>query len=276
MFQRNLIRRVRMTLIVTLIFFGYVTTQAASAEAFTNFLGMKFLTVPAGSFKMGAASAGGGVIRDELPQHTVEIPSFQIMTTETTLAQYKRYIIDSNRIEIVTEEFMDANAFDDNAPVVFVSWNDIRRFLHWLNQNKPANDSGTYMLPTEAQWEYACRAGENHRYCGSDTASEVAWYSSNSPAHQQPVAQKNANAFGLYDMSGNVGERVGDCYHENYEKAPTDGSAWVTDCESFARRVSRGGSWKEGPQEVRVSERLAVRITNRSPRIGFRVVRKVP
>jgi len=276
LFQLNLIHRIGMALTVTLMFFGYSATQAVSAEPFTNFLGIKFLTVPAGSFEMGAASEEVGVSDDELPPHTVEIASFQIMTTETTLAQYKRYIIDSNRITIVTEEFMDANAFGDNAPVVFVSWNDIRHFLHWLNQNKPANDAGKYRLPTEAEWEYACRAGKNDRYCGSDTASAVAWYSSKRIAYQQPVAQKNANAFGLYDMSGNVRERVEDCYHENYEKAPTNGSAWSTDCTSFTLSVGRGGSWNEDSQEVRVTDRRAVRITSRSPTIGFRVVRKVP
>ncbi len=276
LFQRNLMRRVRILLIVALMFAGYSATPVVSAEGFTNFLGMEFLTIPTGSFKMGAVSGKIDAMDDELPRHTVAIPSFQIMTTEMTLAQFKRYIVDSSQLEIVTEEFMNANAFDDNAPVVFLSWNDINVFLHWLNQHKPVKDVGKYMLPSEAEWEYACRAGKNERYCGSDSARLVAWYATNSIAYQQPVAQKNANAFGLYDMSGNVRERVEDCYHENYANAPPDGSAWVAGCESFTHRVARGGSWDEGLKEARAADRLAVKTTSRTATVGFRVVRKVP
>ena len=224
---------------------------------------------------MGAETQKLNVKFDELPQHKVDVAAFQIMTTEVTLAQFKRYIVESSNIKILEDDFMDANAHDNNAPVVFVSWNDVRNFLHWLNNNKPASDPGIYMLPTEAEWEYACRAGTNDLYCGSDTASEVAWYASKTLAYQQPVAQKKGNAFGLYDMSGNVREWVEDCYHANYEYAPIDGGAWEKDCQS-SKRILRGGSWREEKQAARATDRLAVRVSSRSPTIGFRAVRKIP
>ncbi len=274
MLQSPLIRPIG-KLVTTLVFFAYAAIQTANAEEFTNFLGMKFLSVPGGSFKMGAASKTFDVKFDELPQHTVEVPAFQIMSTEVTLAQYKRYIIESSRIYILQDEFIKTNGYDDSAPVVFVSWIDAGDFLNWLNQHKPDSDPGEYMLPTEAEWEYACRAGGNDLYCGSATASAVAWYLSQNLAHQQPVAQKKANAFGIYDMSGNAREWVKDCYHANYENAPTDGRAWTKDCHPRIR-VVRGGSWDEGLKASRATDRLSAKDNRRDPTMGFRVVRKLP
>ena len=275
MFRLKLIRSIGMALATILVFIVYSATQVVYAGEFSNFLGMKFVSVPAGSFNMGSATEKLAVKFDELPQHEVRVSAFQIMTTEVTLAQYKRYIIESSKINILDDDFMDANSHDNNAPVVFVSWNDVRTFLHWLNKNKPVSDPGTYMLPTEAEWEYACRAGKNDLYCGSSTASEVAWYVSKTISYQQPVAKKKANFFGLYDMSGNVREWVQDCYHANYENAPADDRAWEKDCLS-SKRVLRGGSWREEKTGARVTDRLAVNVSSHSPTIGFRVVRKVP
>lgn len=275
MFLLSMMRPLRLRLKVSLLLASVVVTPPVSADTFSNFLGMKFVTLPGGSFNMGAASKEPGVPFDELPQHAVQIGRFQIMSTEVTLAQYKQYIIDSSRIDIVTEEFMDANAHGDTAPVTFVSWNDTRNFIFWLNKNKPANDKGKYRLPSESEWEYACHAGGSDVYCGGETASSVAWYLSNTVSHQQPVAQKAASEFGLYDMSGNVREWVEDCYHPNYENAPTDGGAWIKSCASN-NRIIRGGSWKEDKQEARATGRLAVAIPTQSVTIGFRVVRDIP
>ncbi len=257
------------------MFLAYATTQIANAEEFKNFLGMEFVSVPSGSFKMGAASKTFDVKLDELPQRTVEVQAFQMMSTEVTLAQFKRYIIESSRVNILNEQFMKANSYNNNAPVVFISLTDITYFLYWLNQNKPGSDPGEYMLPTEAEWEYACRAGENSLYCGSEKAGTVAWYASKNLGYQQPVAQKKKNAFGLYDMSGNVREWVRDCYHTNYETAPTNGSEWTSNCPS-SKRVIRGGSWDEAAEASRATDRLAASVNSRAQIFGFRVVRKVP
>lgn len=247
----------------------------ANAEEFTNFLGMKFISIPAGNYHMGSASAELDVMFNEMPQHKVNVPGFQIMNTEVTLGQFKRYIIASDRTDLVTDEFMDANAHGDDAPVVYVSWNDIKTFLFWLNKNKPASDRGIYRLPSESEWEFSCRAGTKDPYCGNRTPSTVAWHAAVSGSHQQPVGKKEANAFGLYDMSGNAREWVEDCYHDSYENAPSDGSAWLKACMSNAH-VLRGGSWKEEFQKARVTDRISAPALSRSDTIGFRVVRTLP
>lgn len=248
---------------------------AASAAEFKNFLGMTFVDIPAGSFVMGAAKEQPGVPFDELPPHRVTVKPFQMMVTEVTLEQYKKFILQSGRVEIVTEAFMDANNQKETAPVVYVSWNDVRKFAYWLNQNRPVADKGRYRLPTEAEWEYACRAGKMQEYCGSNKASKVAWYVSKTIAGQMPVATRQPNAFGLYDMSGNVREWVEDCYHSSYERAPVDGHAWSADCGS-ASRVIRGGSWEDDKRSVRATVRMAVPIPTRVDTIGFRLVRELP
>jgi formylglycine-generating enzyme required for sulfatase activity len=106
-----------------------------------------------------------------------------------------------------------------------------------------------YRLPSEAEWEYACRAGSQQQYCGGDNVADVAWFDSNSGATTHAVALKRPNALGLYDLSGNVWEWTQDCWNENYNGAPTNGSPWTQgDC---SQRVVRGGSWTYFPQNLR-------------------------
>lgn len=244
------------------------------AEEFQNFLGIKFKAVPAGSFLMGSPESSDVAYMNEFPQHKVNMPSFAISTTEITLGQFKRYIIATEQLNLVTDAFMAANAHSDKAPVVHVSWNDIKGFIFWLNKNKPTTDKGTYRLPSEAEWEYACRAGTDKPYCGGNTPSSVAWHAAISGSHQQAVARKNANAFGLYDMSGNALEWVEDCYHETYTDGPTDGSSWESKCDSN-NRVLRGGSWKDRVRKIRANIRKNAPSVNRNSTLGFRLVRQL-
>lgn len=148
-------------------------------------------------------------------------------------------------------------------------------FFSSISQYKPGSAHGEYILPTEAEWEYACRAGESEAYCGSDSPRDVAWYSSKKVGFQQPVAQKKSNAFGLYDMSGNVREWVQDCYHDSYDDAPSDGSAWSRNCDGRSTYVTRGGSWEQGPEASRASDRFGAKFNKRDATIGFRVVRRL-
>lgn len=267
-----------------------MTGGFAQAEEFSNFMGMKFVDVPTGSFKMGSCKAAmpdqAGVKVDcigaeldvpfnELPQHGVTVAGFQMGKTEVTLGQFKDYIIKADRSDLVSDEFMEANSQANEAPVVYVSWNDIKTFVEWLNKTKPATDQGVYRLPFEAEWEYACRAGSHDAFCGSKSPSAVAWHGGNSGSHQQGVGRKDANAFALHDMSGNVREWVEDCYHDSFVNAPVDGSAWTTKCTS-PERVLRGGSWKDESFKVRASNRINAPSVSRSNTIGFRLVRKVP
>lgn len=273
------------------------------AGEFSNFLGMKFVDIPAGSFDMGSCQVASAVAEDnkrraalgkisltadcsnpdldtltnEVPQHHVNVPRFQMGATEVTLGQFKKYIIatDGADTDLVTDDFMKFNPYSNEAPVVHVSWNEAKNFVVWLNKHKPATDRGNYRLASEAEWEYTCRAGDNHTYCGSRNVNAVAWFKANSGNHQQPVGKKQANGFGVHDLSGNVWEWVEDCYHDDYVGAPTNGSAWVVDACS-AGRVLRGGSWKGDAKNVRVANRLGAAAVSRSNYIGFRLVRTLP
>jgi formylglycine-generating enzyme required for sulfatase activity/TolB-like protein len=187
--------------------------------------GMTFVKIPSGSFQMGSNEDDS-----EKPIHPVNIKSFYMMTTEVTQAMWKEIMGDN-----------PSNWKGDNLPVECVSWNDVQEFLKKLNQRDPGRN---YRLPSEAEWEYACRAGTTTRYYNGDNANtlgEIAWYSNNSDTKTHPVGQKRANAWGLYDMSGNVWEWCEDYWHDNYIGAPTNGSAWLSPSGSY--RVLRGGSW---------------------------------
>ena len=246
----------------------------AHASEYTNFLNMKIVEIPSGHFKMGLPSNTLDVGKNEFPQHDVAVQSFRISTTEVTLGQFKQFIIAAKRMDIVTNDFMNANARSDDAPVVYVSWNDAKDFLSWLNANKPASDKGTYRLPNEAEWEYSCHAGTYDEYCGGNIPSAVAWHESISGSHQQEVGRKKANAFGLYDMSGNAREWVEDCYHDSYDHAPADGSTWAAACTSNDR-ILRGGSWNVEYHKTRATIRNNVPSVSRSKDSGFRVVRDI-
>ncbi len=231
----------------------------AQAGAFNNFMGITLIDIPAGSFQMGSCKVTADINKDnkkraflgqpllaatcpesnvkvndnETPLHAVHVSAFQMGKTLITLGQYKRYATASGATRgssgwnLINDDFRKYNAFGDDAPVVQVSWQEAKEFVEWLNKNKPANDRGSYRLPTEAEWEYACRAGGNHTYCGSNNPDAVAWYDGNNNGHQQPVGRKAPNAWGLYGMSGNVWQWVEDAYHDSYRGAPVDGSAWM-------------------------------------------------
>jgi formylglycine-generating enzyme required for sulfatase activity len=159
---------------------------------------------------------------------------------------------------------MDAT-YERERPVENVSWDDAQDYVSKLRRitGKP------YRLPSEAEWEYAARAGDKLRYSGSDDVDNVAWYEGNSGQITQPVARKQANAWGLYDMSGNVWEWTEDCYHGKYDGGPIDGSAWC-DIDSDWR-VLRGGSWITGPSHVRSACRCVDFAGLRISFFGFRI-----
>ncbi len=132
-----------------------------------------------------------------------------------------------------------------NYPMFYVSWYDCQEFINELNS---IDTEHIYRLPSESEWEYACRAGTTTRFYWGDSNSESAvgnycWYRFNSSSSTHPVATKLPNAWGLYDMSGNVYEWCEDTWHSSYEGAPTDGSAWVS--SGGYSRVRRGGCWKD-------------------------------
>ena len=186
------------------------------------------------------------------------------------------------------EDDFEGRPAADNMPVVNVSWEDASAYAAWLSQRtgKP------YRLPSEAEFEYAMRAGTTTRYWWGDGRPQTVvenltgsrdrstrgrrWSNSFSGYRDgfwgpAPVMHFKPNGFGLYDMDGNVSEWVEDCWHDNYTRAPHDGSAWVN--PGCQERVVRGGSWGSAPNQVRSGYRLGVVADTRSGRVGFRVVR---
>jgi formylglycine-generating enzyme required for sulfatase activity len=174
----------------------------------------------------------------------------------------------------------------DDRPIEKVSWNDVQEFIKKLNAKEGTNK---YRLPSEAEWEYACRAGTTTCYLFDDVDSnlnEYSWYSGYvnhddwrkdrnkiNTAGTHPVGQKKPNPWGLYDILGNVWEWCQDEYHESYEGAPIDGSAWIDGYKSF--RVERGGSWRSYSAGCRAMARDFNDPDYRSYSLGFRLLREV-
>jgi formylglycine-generating enzyme required for sulfatase activity len=145
----------------------------------------------------------------------------------------------------------------DNCPVERVSWNDAQEFIQKLN----AKTGKQYRLPTEAEWEYACYGGSQSEYCGGNDLDAVAWTSANSNGQTHPVGQKQANGYGLYDMTGNVWEWMNNCWEEG------EGNC--------AKRMLRGGSWLNFPQLARIVPRGRLDTAKRDD-VGFRLARTLP
>jgi tetratricopeptide (TPR) repeat protein len=193
----------------------------------------------------------------DCPEMVTVSRSVAIGKTEVTQGQWKA-IMGNNPSKFSGGLFNKGAACGPDCPVENVSWNDAQKFIQKLNQKTGKQ----YRLPSEAEWGYACRAGGQQEYCGSDSVDSVAWHSGNSGGTTHPVARKQPNAFGLYDMSGNVWEWVEDCH---------DG-----DCSA---RVRRGGAWAGGPESSGAAARNWSEPANRnfnSGFFGFRLARILP
>ena len=220
--------------------------RKAAAEALPRLLA-DMVTIPSGSFRMGSNKSS-----DEKPIHTVLVSSFRMGKHEVTQAQWMAVMGDN-----------PSNFSGMNNPVEQVSWDDIQSFLGKLNQQS----GKTFRLPSEAEWEYAARAGTTTAFStGECINTDQANYDGNSDYNKcgaktgvyrkktMPVGSFQPNAFGLYDMHGNVWEWVQDCWNKNYNGAPANGSAWLSG--TCKRRVLRGGSWFDNPDYMRSAPHL--------------------
>ena len=216
---------------------------------------LDFKAISAGSFRMGDLRDAGD--DDEKPVHTVNISPFQMSTYEVTVGQFRVFVADSgytgdagNKCSIYEKQQWrgrfdrnwDSPGFtqDDTHPVVCVSYNDAQAFIRWLN----AKTGDNYRLPTEAEWEYAARAGTTSRYSWGDNKSQAgayAWYGKNSEGRTHAVGGKKPNPWGLYDMHGNVSEWVQD-WHGTYHHASSPASN-PQGPQQGTGRVFRGGDW---------------------------------
>ena len=247
-------------------------------------MALRMMQIPGGTFMMGSPEDELDNYASEQPQHEVSVATFFMGKYPITQAQW-RFVAALASLEIELNPD-PPNFKGDDRPVEQVSWHEAVEFCQRLSRYSQKQ----YQLPTEGQWEYACRAGtttpfhfgetittELANYRGTD-AKERDWSGSYGDGPKGEYREQTtpvnefdtANAFGLCEMHGNVWEWCADHWHENYERAPIDGGAWLTADETSAR-VLRGGSWYDFPRNCRSANRGYYRPDYRFIRIGFRV-----
>lgn len=221
--------------------------------------------VPAGSFDMGSTAAG-----DEQPVHRVTISApFAVSVNEVSQAEYKQFCEHTGR-SCATQPWVG-----DDYPVVNVSWDDARAYTEWLSSVTHER----YRLPSEAQWEYAARAGQTGPFPGGDALSPTDAHFSMAVKQTAPARRSEKfkpNRFRLLHTLGNVREWVADAWAPGYEGAPADGSAVKPAAGGDVMRVTRGGSYADGAARLRLSLREALPPGTRDPFTGFRIVRELP
>lgn len=298
----------------TQLYGGYRPAESFSDTLAQGGSGPRMRVLPVGRFRMGSPDAEAGRQKNEGPSRTLRmVRGLAMAQTEVTVADFRafveatQYVTDaeklgssaayqerSGRIQRTRGANWRKNFRGDSAgakaPVVHVSFNDARAYAKWLS----GQTEQVYRLPTEAEFEYALRAGTSTPYWWGDgspdevvenltgaqdsSRSQRRWntaFAGYGDGHwgPAPVRSFKPNAFGLYDMAGNVSEWVEDCWHDSYVRAPENMQAWVNPgCDL---RVVRGGSWGSPPVEVRSAYRIGVVAENRGARIGFRVVREL-
>lgn len=216
--------------------------------------GMEFVLVPGGCYQMG--NLWGGADANEEPVHQVCLDDFYLGKTEVTQAQWLK-IMEKNPSYFKKEE---------NLPVENVSWNDAVTFLKKLS----ANSDKTYRLPTEAEWEYACRSGgAEEQYCGGDDLKDRAWFDRTGGGSTQAVATRQPNGLGLFDMSGNVWEFCSDTYARDYYATSPEKNPQGAD--EGPHVIKRGGSWSINPRYLRSTARGRAARSDAHYSTGFRV-----
>ena len=230
----------------------------------------EMIVVPAGEFMMGSPEGEKGRYDDEGPQHQVPIAKpFAVGKYPVTVKQF-RHFVQETKYERDDWRHAYYEQQPDDHPVDHVSWYDAKKYVSWLSEKTEQE----YRLLSEAEWEYVARAGTTTAYHFGDTISkDQANYDNRLGKNRGTVAvgEYPANAFGLYDVHGNLWEWVEDTWPSDYTGAPVDGSAWLD--ESGRLRVLRGGSWIDDPRNLRSAIRVGSNASSRSFIVGFRVAR---
>ncbi len=224
--------------------------------------GTELVFIPGGVFRMGSPESEEGRADNEGPVHKVEIPDFYLGRYPVTNQEYSKFLSAKPGRE-KPQYWQDSKYNQPRQPVVGVTWHDAKAYAIWAGGR----------LPSEAEWEYACRAGTTTRYYKGNSTSDLekaAWHQFNSDNRLQPVGKKEPNAFGLYDMHGGVWEWIEDDYHLSYDKPPSDGKAWV-DEPRVQYRVLRGGSWQDEPKFCRSACRIWYTPVSSGMITGFRM-----
>ena len=243
----------------------------------------EMVEVPGGAFKMGSPETERGREEDEGPQHDVKIERFAMGVKEVTFREWDACVREGG----CSDYKPDDNGWGrDDHPVICVSWHDAQTYLSWLSEKTVAQ----YRLPSEAEWEYAARGGTTTAWYWDEGELGQCRYANGGRCRHKngcedavpcpdghdektaPVGLYTPNAFGLYDILGNVWEWVDDCWHEDYAGAPNKGSAWYSggDC---GWKVVRGGSWVLNPSYSRSANRRRTEVGRRDINLGFRVAK---
>ena len=263
-----------------------ISTRKATNQFYDEELDLKthlrMMQIPAGTFLMGSPDNELERMDRESPQHRVSVPSFFMAKYPITQAQW-RVVADMPQVNRQLKPY-PSNFKRENRPVEKVSWHDAIEFCDRLT----AHTKRQYRLPSEAEWEYACRAGTTTPFHFGETISpELANYDSSVAYADGATGKKRgettpvdyfkiANAWGLCDMHGNVFEWCQDYWHVNYEGAPEDGSSWMTDYSENHRHIVRGGSWNADPRNCRSAYRSLYLPDDRVGSLGFRVSYSAP
>lgn len=249
--------------------------------------GPPMVKITGGQFQMGSPKNEAERDSDE-KQHSVTVKDFELGKHEVTVGQFRQFIVASGYKTDAEKEGQGCYVWSDSTwqlkagsswrnpnfkqgddhPVVCVSWNDAVAYTRWLSEQT----GQSYHLPTEAEWEYACRGGAaGQRYCGGDSPDRLAWYTGNSGDKTHPVGQKAANGFGLYDMSGNVWEWTCSAYDKDYGGAEKE----CTNNNTGGPLAVRGGGWVGRPAGVRSAFRDGFTPADRFDFTGFRLARSL-
>lgn len=289
-------------LISVLLFF--CPPLSAIAGEYVNFVGMQFVDIPQGSFFMGSCNrkqtissqvscpegkfftrSRHPVPQDETPRHKVRLTRhIQFGVYEVTVEQFDKFLrsgdASSHKSDQIFTMINNYNNGEIHLPVRFVSWNDVQKFIEWINVNKPANDRGKYRLPTEAEWEYAARAGSETSFFFGDDRDQLrkfAWYADNCWKKKVLVPHEpgklQANPWGIFDLYGNVGEWVQDVYDASFYRTSMNENP--VNEKKDVLRVVRGGAWNYDYLYCRSSARSSYPGSQKSSFIGFRLIREL-
>lgn len=268
-------RLLRTALAVSLSLLSTVEPSMAHAAPGTTFRDCdacpQMTTIPAGHMVMGSPPPGSPPMTadeqdfdigfEESPKHTVTVPAFALGTHEVTQREW-----------VAVMGYNPSAQQGDTLPVDSLTWEEAKAYIDKLRHLSGKD----YRLPTEAEWEYAARAGSDMTFPAGVTLSSLddfAWHRNNANDRSHPVGTRKPNAFGLYDMLGNVWERTEDCWTPHYEEAPANGAARMDgDCDL---RVVRGGSWVNWPRFLRPAYRFRYSTTSRYEFVGLRVARNL-
>ena len=249
---------------------GLGSQSETKIRAIVRSVAPQMVQVEAGEFSMGSST-----MMSERPPHNVNIPvPFEVGRYEITREEFK-FFLDSSGNTTTPHDMWNSPAFYQQAdhPAVYVSWRDARDYVRWLSDITDQQ----YRLLSESEWEYVARARTTTNYnFGNTITSQQANFSGSNINGTASVGSYPANNFGLYDVHGNASEWVRDCWHENYQDAPTDGSVWTRSCTDSNASVARGGSWNEPSNNIRSASRTSFPRITRQNDLGFRIARTLP